>query len=311
MSRGREDLYRILGVPVDADQAAIRRAYQKLVRRYHPDLHPGDREARRRFRTISLAYRVLVEPERGGRPRTGSSLRLSARWTEAAASDTLIDWQTLLGAGHREAGIRGTDLVVELTVDFGEAVRGVVTSFSVQREKVCPGCRGAGEAGGEACASCAGRGVLVELERLRIRVPPGVADGSRVRLPGRGNPSPVGGDHGDLYLTLKIRPHPYFERRGNDIHADLPITLAEAVLGAEVEVPTIDGPVRVKIPPGTSGGQRFRLRERGVLDPTGRRGDHFYTVRVVVPERLDEASREILARLEQEDPRRELPKDPV
>lgn len=332
------DPYRVLDVPEDADTATIRRAYQKLARRLHPDLRPGDREAERRFLEVARAYRLLSNRElrrrydegrldaerrleelrgarvtritRGAGPhfRYESFLEVHAEWTEAGEGS---------GTGAEEA--RGEDLSAEITLDFAEAVRGVTTSFSVQRERECDECSGAGEElSGEPCEACAGRGVVVDLDRIRVRIPRGVDDGTRLRLPGKGNP-PAGADgeapeeveHGDLYLTVRVRPHDYFRRSGLDVHGDLPVAFAEAALGAEVEVPTLDGPVHVRLPAGTSGGQRFRLRERGVRRPDGRAGDHYYTIRITVPERLDEESRRLVKRLPRQDPRAGLPKGRV
>ncbi len=319
------DPYAVLDVPRDADPVAIRRAYQRLARRHHPDLFPGDAEAERRFDAIAHAYHVLGDPElrrrfdaglleaeRAGTPapaepaparprpapgrfRYESFLEVHAEWTSGEPGET-----------------RGADLGAELTLSFAEAIRGVTTSFSVQRERLCDECEGAGESlSGAPCERCSGRGRLVDLGRIRVRIPEGVDHGTRLRLPGKGNAGPSEAESGDLFLTVSVRPHAYFRRRGLDILAELPVTFAEAALGADVEVPTIDGPVRVRLPAGTSGGQRFRLRRRGVTLPDGRSGDHYYTVRIAVPEELDGESRSLIERLPRQDPRRGLPGEPL
>ncbi|MFW6012174.1 MAG: DnaJ C-terminal domain-containing protein [bacterium] len=333
------DPYQVLDVPEDADGATIRRAYQKLARRLHPDLRPGDRDAEKRFQEVARAYRLLsnrelrrrydegrldaerrLEELRGARVtritrRTGrhfryeSFLEVHAEWSESG------EWA---GEGEGEE-LRGEDLSAEITLEFAEAVRGVTTSFSVQRERECEECSGAGESlSGEPCEACAGRGVVVDLDRIRVRIPRGVDDGTRLRLPGKGNPpagteggESAGREPGNLYLTVRVRPHPYFRRSGLDVHGDLPVSFAEAALGAEVEVPTLDGPVRVRLPAGTSGGQRFRLRGRGVRRPDGRAGDHYYTVRIVVPDTLDDETRRLVENLPRQEPRAGLPKGPV
>lgn len=334
---GSFDPYQVLDVPEDADTATIRRAYQKLARRLHPDLHPGDREAERRFLEIARAYRLLsdrelrrrydegrLDAERrleelrsarvtritqrpGRRFRYESFLEVHAEWSEAG------EWT---GEGEE---LRGEDVSAEITLEFAEAVRGVTTSFSVQRERECEECSGAGEElSGAPCEACAGRGVVVDLDRIRVRIPQGVDDGTRLRLPGKGNPpagaegeEPERSEPGDLYLSVRVRPHPYFRRSGLDVQGDLPVSYAEAALGADIEVPTLDGPVRVRLPAGTSGGQRFRLRGRGVRRPDGRVGDHYYTVRIVVPERLDEDARRLVEQLPRQEPRAGLPKGGV
>jgi len=330
------DPYEVLDIPRDADAAAVRRAYQKLARRHHPDLTPGDSVAHERFERVRWAYRILGDPERRrrfdagraealrraerearvrGAVRTGrigseSFLEIRAEWME------WIDTEQGEGASSSSTS-EGADLEAELTLDFAEAVRGVTRSFSVQRERPCEACDGLGAgAGGGTCTPCAGRGAVVELDRIRVRIPAGVGDGTLLRLPGKGrDPQPFSGDPGDLRLTVRVRPHPYFHRSGLDVHAEVPITFAEAALGAEIEVPTLDGPVKVRLPGGTQGGQRFRLRERGIRRNGGPVGDHYYTVRIVVPETLDpelEAALRAAAREKGDgSPRGDLPREPV
>lgn len=321
------DPYAVLEVDRDADPVTIRRAYQKLARRYHPDLYPGDEQAERRFLEVARAYRVLSDPElrrrldegladvaerAAGPPGPGAARSRPGpvRFTYESFLEVHAEWT----AGEPDEP-RGEDLNAELTLDFAEAVRGVTTSFSVQREHECEECGGDGEdLSGAPCEPCAGRGVVVELDRIRVRIPAGVDTGTRLRLPGKGNPDPAdpeGGGGGDLFLTVRARPHPYFRRKGLDVEGDLPVTFAEAALGAELQVPTLDGPVRVRLPAGTSGGQRFRLRRRGVRLANGRTGDHYYTVKVVVPARVDEETRALIERLPVQHPREGLPSEPV
>jgi molecular chaperone DnaJ len=318
------DPYEVLDVPRDADGASIRRAYQKLARRNHPDLFPGDPQAERRFEDVARAYHLLSDPERrrrfdAGLLETGPLPAASRAEGEAAGRErgtpARFTYQSFLEV-HAEwtSGepyeARGEDLAAELTLGFAEAIRGVVTSFSVQRERECDACEGAGEElAGQPCERCSGRGRIVDLDRIRVRIPEGVDEGTRLRLPGKGSPDPERGESGDLFLTIRVRPHPYFRRRALDILGDLPVTFAEASLGAEIDVPTIDGTVLVRLPAGTSGGQRFRLRGRGVTLPDGRSGDHYYTVRIVVPRDLDEGTRALLDRLPTADPRAGLPKE--
>ncbi|MGD2115632.1 MAG: J domain-containing protein, partial [Acidobacteriota bacterium] len=303
------DPYEALGVARDADGATIRRAYQKLARRHHPDLAPGDREAVRRFSRIQRAYAVLGDPERRRRfdegraepalERSRRQRRRESVTTGRLGSESFLEirseWMEWIDGPPPESSgpddDRTTaDVHAEVTLAFTEAVRGCTTSFSVQRERVCGECRGRGRAGSGRCERCAGRGTVVDLDRMRVRIPAGVADGDRLRLPGKGAPRSAGRegseDRGDLYVTVRVRPHSYFERRGLDVHAEVPVTFAEAVLGAEIEVPTVNGPVAVRLPAGTQGGQRFRLRGRGAVRGVGRKervGDHYYTVRIVVP----------------------------
>lgn len=174
----------------------------------------------------------------------------------------------------------------------------------------CPDCDATGSISRRPCARCAGEGRLIQSEWLDVQIPPGVGDGSRVRLPGCGNAGRRGGRPGDFVLAIQVEAHPFFRRQGEDLHCELPVTVTEAALGAHVEVPAPDGPVTIEIPAGTQTGQRFRLRKRGVprLGEAGR-GDLFVEARVVVPRIDDDRSRELLrelARLNPEDPRRDV-----
>lgn len=320
------DLYAALEVPPDADEAEVRRAYRRIARRHHPDLKPGDAAAARRFAAAARAFEVLSDPElrrrydrlRGG----GEADEWVERWTRSEEVVASVDGAGVLRSRRRietrrlrrrppaEGAPAAEEAVVEVTVDFAEAVRGTTRSFPLQREVACPDCAGAGRVEGEGCERCGGRGTLVELERVRVRLPRAVDDGDRLRIEGKG--LPLGpGRQGDLVLVVHVRPHPYFRRQGLDVHAELPVALTEAAFGAEVEVPTIDGPVRVRIPPGTSGGRVLRLRGRGIAPPGGEPGDHYVRVVLRLPERMSDELRDALRRQPAEDPRRGLPEEPL
>jgi molecular chaperone DnaJ len=251
------------------------------------------------------------------------------------------------GEGEKPAAERGSDLEYHVPVGFWDAIRGTTVRLNATRHKPCPTCHGKGTSGREVtcpecngagsttkmmanmrftgpcprcrgagrsqdvCPGCHGEGRRAESEPLEVRIPAGVQDGFRVRVPAKGNAGASGGPSGDLYIITKVAPHPFFERRGDDIHTAVPVTVSEAALGAKIEVPTIDqNRALLKIPPGTAGGQKFRLREKGVASiKTGRRGDQYVEVRVQVPRLADERSKEILrelARLNPENPRDDL-----
>lgn len=230
---------------------------------------------------------------------------------------------------------KGRDLEYHVTIPFLEAIRGVQTRISIGRKaacsrckgsgstssrpetRVCPACGGVGQVrhsrdignsssacqkcGGSGsvrmgdCSNCTGSGSIQKVEGFRVKIPSGVNTGSRVRVPGKGNAGRWGGPAGDLFLVVEVQPHRFFKREGNNISCSVPVTVTEAALGAKIEVPTVGGKARLTIPPGTSSGQRFRLRGRGGASFKGRRqGDQFVEVRIVLPDIEDERSREIL-----------------
>jgi molecular chaperone DnaJ len=228
---------------------------------------------------------------------------------------------------------RGADLQVALRLSFADAMRGGTRQVTVTRQVHCQTCRGAGHVktperrcihchgagvlkstrshmvfskpcgycGGTGhqaetrCPACNGRQLDVHAESLTVQLPSGLEDGAMVRLAGKGHDGPNGGPAGDLYIAVQVEPHPLFRRDGNDLHLSVPIAVHEAALGAKIEVPSLDGPVRLRVPPGTQSGQRFRLRERGVPSPRdGRHGDLVVEVRLVLPSLLDERSKELL-----------------
>lgn len=248
---------------------------------------------------------------------------------------------------EEDFGARGRDLEHHMHLSFWDAIRGTQVRITVNRNETCPACKGSGTGKGAAtvcstcdgkgtltrqsgamrfqgpcpdchgtgkrrpsCANCGGSGIVTHPETFDVRIPPGVNQGSRVRVAGKGNTGRKGGPPGDLYIVTDVETHPIFERKGDNIYVKLPVTVAEAALGAKVEVPTIDGPSTIKIPPGTQSGQKLRLRGKGAPSLRGEaRGDQFVEVQLVVPKVADERSKELLrelARLNPEDPRAEL-----
>ena len=242
----------------------------------------------------------------------------------------------------------GADLEYQIEIGFWEAVRGTVKKLSITRLDHCSECRGTGSLGGAPqvctacggtgqvtqtsgrmrfnitctrcggsgrlrtiCRACGGEGRVRRAETIDVRIPAGVQTGSRVRVPGHGNAGTQGGPPGDLYIITDVQPHPFFERRGDDLYTVVPISVTEATLGAKIEVPTMDGRALLRIPPGTNSGQHFRLREKGVplARKPGHRGDQYVEVQVVVPKPVDERVRNLLrelGKLTPEDPRKDL-----
>jgi len=321
------DLYEVLGVARTATQDEIKKAYRRLARRYHPDVNPGKKDVEKRFREVQEAYAVLSDEEkrqqydrfgtvdeqeiaarharsRGGRGRT---VEFDMRDLGGFPDLGGLFGDLFQGMGGRRRAAAPAPLEASAEIDFADAIRGASVVVPVRREVQCAQCGGSGVEGQRPCARCHGAGVLVHTDRLRVRLPAGIADGDRVHASTRD-----GGER-EVSVTVRVRPHPYFERKGDDIHTVVPVTFAEAYVGAEVEIGTIHGPVRAKIPPGTQSGQRFRLRGKGVSNVrSAAAGDHFYTVQVAVPRVMSAAGREVARRaadLYPIDPRQDLPRE--
>ena len=302
-----KDLYNVLGVEQDADAKAIGRAYRKLARQLHPDTHPDDAEATERFKEVTAAYDVLGDPtkraeydefrsalenaqawERDRGPWSGSGEPAWSHFdTEGFTVGDLGGWRvfdgsttggfdpedldgvlgSLLGrAGRGSVAARpGEDQEAILNLDFEDAVRGLATQLSID-----------GPDGSRP---------------VKVRVPSGVGDGQRIRLPGLGAPGYNGGPPGDLYAVVRVAPHPVFGRRGQHLTVEAQIAWSEAVLGTEIDVPTFDGPsVRVRVPAGTPHGRTLRVRGRGVRTSQGT-GDLLVTVGLRVPDEITDEQR--------------------
>ena len=320
-----KDPYEVLGVPRTASDAEVKKAYRRLARKFHPDVNPGDATAHKRFQEIAAAYEVLKDPKRrerfdrfgdtgeppepsagpfpggpfgqgpfGGAPRTGPFGKGAPgggfRWTGDFGDlfSDLFSGGAGIGLGEDE------DAAAAIAIPFRDAVLGGTVAFSARIPRRCSRCRGTGKAAKAACPACHGSGSLVETESLHVRIPAGVDTGARIRVPGKGRT-----ENGDLYLSISVEPHAYFGRDGDDIVAEVPVTVPEAYLGAEIEVPTVHGNVRARIPAGTVSGQRFRLKGRGIENPrTGTTGDHYYRVRIVGPTVQSEEGRRLVEALD-------------
>jgi DnaJ-class molecular chaperone len=283
------DLYADLGVARGSSADEIKKAYRKLARQYHPDVNPNDNKAEERFKQISFAYDVLSDDEKRKRYDEFGVAGLAAgfdadhareyqRWSQGArrsphseAFHSDVDLDDLLsgffGQQRARGPTAGADVDAELEVDFKTAV-----------------------AGGEVR-------IDVEGQSLRVKIPKGSDTGTRIRLAGKGGTGRRGGERGDLYIRLRVRPHRFFERRGDDLHLELPVTIPEAVLGAKVEVPTPEGRVTMTIPPRSKNGRTLRVRGKGAPRRDGGSGDLLVRLSVQVPEsdspKLDELAREM------------------
>lgn len=338
MSVQFKDYYEILGVDRKADESAIKKAYRRLVRKFHPDVNPGDSQAEEKFKEVQEAYAVLSNPERrrqydslGSDWRPGADFTPPPGWRptgtrvefgdmegfeEAFGSRGFSDFfESIFGGFGGEArrtarrpfSRKGSDVEAAIELGLEDVHRGTRATLSLQSERTCERCRGTGEVGGMRCPSCRGAGRKRRPKKLNVKIPPGLRDGSVIRLAGKGENGRAGGRPGDLYLKIRLKAHPRFQVVGDDdLQVELPLSPWEAALGTRVKAPTLDGNFELKIPPGTQAGQRLRLRGQGLNKRDGGRGDLFVKAKIVVPPTLSARERELfeeLARISKFEPR--------
>ena len=329
------DYYEVLGVSRSASADEIKTAYRKLARKFHPDLNPADKAAEERFKELQEAYAVLSDTENrklydqyaenwkavkqggGPPPPPGWEGSRGARGPTAGNVDFEdFDFGSFRGAGgfdifeemfsgtragarggRGRRSTRGQDVEAELELALEEAHRGVRRTLQMQVAEVCPTCKGTGLVDDKTCQTCGGLGQVLKPKSLEVNIPAGVRDGSTVRLAGQGGPGMNGSEPGDLYLHIRLRPHPQFTVRGDDVEVELPIAPWEAVLGTRVEVPTIDGQVEMTIPAGAQNGQRLRLKGQGLSKRRGGRGDEFVRLKIVTPKEATPEDRRLYEEL--------------
>jgi molecular chaperone DnaJ len=313
-----KDFYAILGVSKDASAEDIKKAYRKLARKYHPDTNAGDPEAEKRFKDITEAHHVLSDPEERQqydaiRAMGGARFAPGGAGAGAAGFEDLFGGLFTGGAGRHSRGFNTGNLPPEFADLFGGGFGGGFGQGGFQ----APPQRGA-DREATTTISFAGsiRGTTIGLreqtgEVIEVRIPPGIRDGQKLRVRGKGGPGSAGS--GDLMVTVNVKPHDFFEREGDNLRIHVPVTFDEAVLGAQIEVPTVDGAtVKMKVPAGTNSGRTLRLKGRGVKTAKGA-GDLLVTIDVVVPQNLpreaEDAVRafaEAVAKNGQSDPRAHL-----
>ena len=320
-----KDYYKILGVKRDATGKEIKDKYRKLARKYHPDVNTGDKKAEEKFKEINEAHEVLGDSEKKARYD-----QLGANWQAGANFKTPPGWEgvnvnmggfggmggdfsdffsSLFGQGAgggfqqrrpRRAGkMRGTDIDAELSVTLEEAYNGGARSITLQKNEACADCKGTRIVNGKVCSACAGLGMVATPRRLDIKIPAGVREGSRIRLAGQGEDGIGGGPSGDLYLHIKLNSHPQFTVIDYNVQIELPLMPWEALLGTEVEVMTLKGYVKMKIPVGTQSGQRLRLKGLGLSKKGGTRGDQYVKIKIVVPKKVGDREKELYKELDQ------------
>ena len=324
------DYYKVLGVARGASKDDIKAAYRLAARKHHPDLHQGKAraQAEEAFKAINEAHAVLSDPDKRARyDQLGPNGRAGGDFTQpsegspygrgeygdlggedgAAYSDFFASlFGRPRGRPRARHPVAGRDIETDLGLELEEASRGGRRSVTVEGSEDCQVCGGTGVAGDHVCQTCGGQGEIGKPRTLHVQIPPGAREGTRLRLAGQGEPGRNGGPAGDLYFVVRVRPHRLYRLSGDDLEIDLPVYPWEAALGTEVEVPTLEGPVKLKVAPGASAGQRLRLREKGLARRNGSRGDLYARLRLVLPATLTEEQRRLLeqvGRLTSDNPR--------
>ena len=352
----KRDYYEVLGVKKDASQDEIKKAFRKLTKENHPDLHPGDKACEERFKEANEAYEVLSDPDKRQKyDQFGHAAFDPSAGYGAGGFGGFGGFDDIFGGGgfgdifssifgggaatrNPNAPRRGDDVRASLNISFEEAAFGCEKEVTAPRIELCPDCHGTGCAPGttaetcpdchgtgsvrttqrtpfgmaqstgpcqkcrgsgkiihQPCKTCRGLGKIRRNKKLNVKVPAGIDDGQAIPISGMGNAGANGGPAGDLLVGVIVRPHPIFEREGTSVYMEQEISYAQAALGAEVEVPTLDGKVKLNIPEGTQPGAVFRMRGRGIPSLRGGgRGDQFVSVKMTVPRNLTGTQKELL-----------------
>ena len=362
MAESKRDYYEVLGVSKDADDAAIKKAYRALAKKYHPDMNPGDAEAEKKFKEASEAYAVLSDAEKrrqydqfghaafeGGAGGAGGFGGFD--FNGADFGDIFGDiFGDLFGGGGRRGGranngpMKGANIRKSIRITFEEAVFGckkelevilkdpcttcggtgakpgtspetcpkcggkgqvVYTSQSffgtVQNVQTCPNCGGSGKVIKEKCTSCSGTGYTSSKKKIEVTIPAGIDNGQSVRIREKGEPGTNGGPRGDLLVEVNVSRHPIFQRQDMHIFSTVPISFAQAALGGDVKIQTVDGVVIYNVKPGTKTDTKVRLKGKGVpsLRNSAVRGDHYVTLVIQTPEKLSAEAKEALRRFDE------------
>ena len=361
MAESKRDYYEVLGVSKDADDAAIKKAYRALAKKYHPDMNPGDAEAEKKFKEASEAYAVLSDAEKrrqydqfghaafeGGAGGAGGFGGFD--FNGADFGDIFGDiFGDLFGGGRRggranNGPMKGANIRKSIRITFEEAVFGckkelevilkdpcttcggtgakpgtspetcpkcggkgqvVYTSQSffgtVQNVQTCPNCGGSGKVIKEKCTSCSGTGYTSSKKKIEVTIPAGIDNGQSVRIREKGEPGTNGGPRGDLLVEVNVSRHPIFQRQDMHIFSTVPISFAQAALGGDVKIQTVDGAVIYNVKPGTKTDTKVRLKGKGVpsLRNSAVRGDHYVTLVIQTPEKLSAEAKEALRRFDE------------
>jgi len=327
-----KDYYSLLGLKRDATEQQIKSAYRKLARKHHPDVNPGDKSAEAKFKEINEAHEVLSDKEKrkkydqfgdqwqhadqftraGGQPRQQTSYRDFAPGGAQGGTQGVRfeegDLESLFGnlfggartgtssRQTRQRQARDIEQPVEVTLE--EAYQGANRLLNFESQEACPSCSGTGRIQKMMCSACRGSGAVAGMKQIEVKIPAGVNNGSRVRIAGKGEPGFGGGNSGDLYLVISVKPHHLFERKDDDLYVDVPVPLTLAVLGGEVQVPTLKGKLALKIPSETQNGKVFRLAGQGMPNLRGSpQGALLAKVKVVLPTKLSHEEKKLFEQL--------------
>lgn len=351
----KRDYYEVLGLNKGADEAAIKKAYRTLAKKYHPDMNPGDQEAEVKFKEVNEAYAVLSDAQKRAQydqfghaafEQGGMGGGFDGFGGGFDFGDLGDIFGNIFGGGfgggsstRRNGPRRGDDIGATVTISFEEAAFGVKKDVSYNRIQRCPDCSGSGATKGTSpetctvcggsgqrrvvqrmggmqfqstvtcdscrgtgkiiknpCNNCRGTGFIKVVKKLGVSIPAGIDDGERIALRGEGCDGRNGGSTGDLIITVRVKRHNIFERDGYNIYCEVPITISEATLGAEITIPTLEGEMKYTIPEGTQPGTRFTVKQKGIpyVNNSGRRGDLIFTVNVEVPRGLNGKQKDLL-----------------
>ena len=350
----KRDFYEVMGVPKNATEDEIKKAYRKLAKKYHPDLNPGDKEAEAKFKEVNEAYEVLSDKDKRARydqfghagvdPNFGGGAGGGSPFTgDIDLGDIFNSFFGGFGGGgtrraNPNAPRRGSDTEGVVNISFEEAAKGCRKTISFNKIETCPDCGGSGAAKGTSpstcsqcggtgqvrinqrtpfgmvqtartcdrcggsgrvidspCHTCNGSGRVRKQKTIEINIPAGVDNDQMLNVSGQGNAGANGGPSGALHVYVTVRPHPIFERRGDDVWCEMPITFSQAALGAEVTVPTIDGRVSYQVREGTQPGDVFKLKGKGIPHINGRgRGDQYVRMTIEVPKNLSQKQKQLL-----------------
>ncbi|MBN1367534.1 MAG: DnaJ domain-containing protein [Dehalococcoidales bacterium] len=319
-----KDYYIILGVGRGATATEIKQAYRKLARQHHPDVNPGDKTAEAKFKEINEAYEVLSDTEKRKKyDQFGDQWQYAEQFVKARARQS-PEWES--GQGDTSFNFEGSgDIFEEILRDFGrgtrgrtaqprtgrdieypvqvtleEAYHGISRLLNIQGEDVCNGCGGTGRIQNLPCSVCRGSGKVIRDKRIEVKIPSGVDNGSRVRFARQGEPGYRGGPNGDLYLIVSILPHSTFERQGDNLLTTVDLPLTTAMLGGEIQVPTLKGKLMLKIPPETQNGRIFNLNGKGMPHLGGSSyGNLLAKVNVVLPGKLTKEEKALFEKLKE------------